>query len=220
MKENKKDERAVVIISAVILFGIFYVITLPAEKPSQGIIVETQKDDITGDTEFLTATASPEKMALSRDPVNGKSPEKDEGRVAIHICGEVKNPGVYLFSETPRVVDVIKKAGGFTKKANTGSINQAEKVEDGTQLVIEDKSSKKKKREKASGGEKTKDNRINLNTAAKEELMTLPGIGEAKAEQILTFREENGRFSQIEEIKKISGIKDGVFNRIKDMIKV
>lgn len=218
MKENKKEKRAVVIISAVILLGIIYVITLPTKRHSQGIAVDTQKNDTMEDTEFLTATALPEKTTLPGNPVNGKLPEKDGDRVAIHICGEVKNPGVYLFSETPRVVDVIKKAGGFTKKADTESINQAEKVADGTQLVIEDKSSKRKR--KTSGEGKTEDNRINLNTAAKEELMTLPGIGEAKAEQIITFREENGRFSQIEDIKKISGIKDGVFNRIRDMIKV
>ncbi len=151
----------------------------------------------------------------SSEPVRSSSPSK----YYIHICGEVKSPGVYEFTQKPRVVEVIEKAGGFTKKADQACVNQAQTVEDGSQLVIE---AKQGKRASKAGAESTdsSDGKVNINQATKEQLMTLSGIGEAKANQIIAYREDHGSFATTEEIKKISGIKDGVYNQIKDLIKV
>lgn len=148
-------------------------------------------------------------------------PSPVRGSIYIHICGEVKKPGVYTFDQEPRVVDVIEKAGGFTKKARQDCVNMAEAVADGTQLVIEavGKNSKGGEEEEKTP-DKVGSNKVNINTASKEELMTLSGIGESKATQILSYRESNGKFAKIEDIMNISGIKDGVFSKIKDYITV
>lgn len=205
MKNNKMNRKILFAAGAILFLGIIYT----------GIFTEKQ-------TKVMV-----ENKTIKNQEVKEQRAEKSKENVVVHICGEVKNPGVYRFSETPRVIDVIIKAGGFTKKADKDNINQAQPVEDGKQLVISSKSSSKKK---ASAKDKSKifkteettskDNRIDLNTATREQLLTLPGIGEAKASQIISYREENGSFSQIEDIKKISGIKDGVFNQIRDMITV
>ena len=137
--------------------------------------------------------------------------------VYIHVYGEVKKPGVYTFAWEPRVCDVIEKAGGFTKKADQTSLNLAMSVSDGTQVVVEKKGKDKQSSKEESAED---DKRVNLNSATKEELMTIPGIGESKATQIISYREEQGRFQKPEDIMNISGIKEGVFNRIKDYIRV
>lgn len=151
------------------------------------------------------------------------APEKTESEaVCIHVCGEVKKPGVYRFAKAPRVIDVINKAGGFTQRAQQDCINLAQVMEDGQQLVVKatQKEKKKKKRTGKTASSNTNMNKVNINDASKEELMTLKGIGEAKAEQILSYRKTNGNFSKIEDIMMITGIKEGVFSQIKDSIMV
>ena len=144
--------------------------------------------------------------------------------VYVHICGAVKKPGVYTFPSEPHIIDVVEQAGGFTKKADSASVNLAEKVADGTQLVVAEKGAEKKTNEEQSSHEKSSgsdvSDKVNINTASAEELMTLSGIGESKAAQILSYRETNGAFQKIEDIMKISGIKEGVFSKIKDCITV
>lgn len=149
----------------------------------------------------------------------------EDGKIYVHIVGAVKRPGVYDFDGTPRVIEVVEKAGGFTKDAVRSGINQAETVEDGSQIVIESKRDKKKKADGEQGtpaheNTGTDDGRININTATKEELMGLSGIGESKANSIITYRETNGKFKKIDDIMNITGIKDGVFSKIRDKIKV
>lgn len=139
----------------------------------------------------------------------------------VHICGEVNAPGVYEMEEGSRVFQAIEKAGGFTELAAAEYLNMADMVKDGMKLVVPgiDEIGAKDQ----FGGELAKeesDGKVNLNTATKEQLMTLRGIGEAKAEDILRFREEKGLFQSIEDIKKISGIKDAAFQKIKDDITV
>lgn len=146
-----------------------------------------------------------------------KKKQQEEGKIQVYVCGEVKNPGVYELDATDRIVSAIEAAGGLTKKASQESVNQAQKMEDGQQIYIPSKSeSRGDSNEKA--GEKRTSNLISLNQATKEELMTLPGIGQSKAEAILSYRQEHGKFSSIEDLMKITGIKDGVYNKIKDYI--
>lgn len=149
-----------------------------------------------------------------------------DGKVYIHIVGAVKKPGVYSFDSPPRVVEVVEQAGGFTKDAVKSGVNQAQIAEDGCQIVIESRDGKKKQAE--AGREETEvqqpvqgeSGRVNINRATKEELMTLPGIGESKAVSIISYRDTNGAFKKIEDIMNITGIKTGVFDKIKDRIEV
>lgn len=144
--------------------------------------------------------------------------EQDMEQIYVHIVGAVKKPGVYIFQHKPRVIEVVDKAGGFTKDAVVSMINQAEVVEDGTQLTIASSKDNKKKEKSQNKGTDANSGKVNLNQASKEELMTLTGIGEAKAVAIIAYREGNGKFQKIEDLMNITGIKEGVFEKIQSQI--
>ena len=137
-------------------------------------------------------------------------------KIFVHVCGQVKNPGVYELEEGSRVFEVIEAAGGMTKQA-ADSINQAEVLLDGQQLYVLSKDEVLKSND---GKAEVSDGKVNINRASKEELMELSGIGEAKADAIIRHREERGNFNSIEEIMEIEGIKEGVFRKIEDQITV
>lgn len=162
------------------------------------------------------------------------SDEKKSFKKCCYLCGAVKNPGVYEFEEGERLSDMISQAGGFTKDAAQTYLNLARFLIDGEKIYVPTKDEVKEESirieqeglmemehsdvqevEQTSHGDK-----ININTADEGSLTTLPGIGEAKAKRILSYREEHGGFGSIEEIKNIEGIKDGVFQKIQDLITV
>ncbi len=163
-------------------------------------------------------TKSPIYESATEGEQTGEPVKEAEKKIYIHIVGAVKKPGVYTFENEPRVIEVVKAAGGFTKQAVRSGVNQAELVSDGVQIVIESKKDQNAKQ--AEEGRQEHSTKLDLNTATKEELMTLPGIGESKAMAILSHRETNGRFRSIEDIMNITGIKNGVFDKIKDFIRV
>lgn len=141
--------------------------------------------------------------------------------IYVHVCGEVNQPGVYCLPAGSRLYEAIEAAGGLKEGAAAESLNQAQEAKDGQQIYVP--SIEKSLKEGVSGEGETaeaSDGKINLNTAAKEQLMTLTGIGEAKAAAIIRYREENGGFQSIEELMEVEGIKEGVFNKIKDQIKI
>lgn len=159
--------------------------------------------------------------------------------VYVHVCGAVKEPGVYELPEGSRVFEAVEAAGGFEETAEADFVNQAQPVPDGGMVVIptlEQAEALRKEQGKAAygilssqmtegvaesateGNALQKESLVNLNTAQKAELCTLPGIGDAKAEAILAYREKKGRFASKEELKNIEGIKDGVYKKIEDKI--
>ena len=106
-------------------------------------------------------------------------------------------------------------AGGMQQEADTSAINLASKVTDSMMIVVYTTQEIKAGINKTNGAENTP---VNINYATKEQLMTLPGIGESKADSIIAYRETNGGFEKVEEIMNISGIKEALFNKIKDLI--
>lgn len=119
-----------------------------------------------------------------------------------------------------RVCDAVEAAGGFRKKADRAAINQARPLNDGEQITIPQKRKDYGLVKKQSVGGGRESGLVNINQADLAELMTLAGIGEAKAQLIIDYRTENGSFASVEDIMKISGIKEGIYNRIKDQITV
>lgn len=138
-------------------------------------------------------------------------------KIYVHICGEVNNPGVYELAEGSRIFEAVEAAGGFTEEAAQASLNLAQVISDEEQIVIltQDEAVEKARleREQAAGI-------VNLNTASKEQLMTLTGIGESRAEDILRYRQESGGFQTIDEIMNVPGIKESAYLKIKDSITV
>ena len=150
--------------------------------------------------------------------------ETETQSVYVYICGQVTNPGVYVLPMGSRVCDVLALAGGFTPDAATEYWNQARVLCDGEMIYIPTQAEAKERQSEETNQVETidtqDDNKVNINTASKEELMTIPGIGEAKAKAILAYREEHGPFSSIEELMNVEGIKDGVFSKMKEYIKI
>lgn len=129
-------------------------------------------------------------------------------QITVYLYGEVKYPGLYNITENTRLYDLIIKAGGFTEDANLNNLNLARMVNNNEMIIIEKQESKQES------------NYININLATKEELMTLKGIGEAKAAAIITYRNEVGYFQDIRDLLKVKGISESVFNEIKNQITV
>lgn len=146
-----------------------------------------------------------------------------EGSIFVYVCGAVENPGVVEIPAGSRVFEAIQKAGGMTEEAADFAVNQAALLEDGQQITVltEEEAADWAPEEHAQVSEAGKtdgEEKININRAAAEELMTLPGIGESKASGIIEYRESAGGFQSVEEIKNVSGIGDAVFEKIKDRI--
>ena len=159
--------------------------------------------------------------------------KNDEEIVVVHIIGEVNNPGVVTLPEGSRIIDAINMAGGKTEEADLSKINLAYIVEDGTQIYIPRINENLNQVNLISDGarigviindsnveENKVDAKVNINTANKEKLETLPGIGETTAQKIIDYRESNGKFKTIEDIKNVSGIGEAKYESLKDKITV
>ena len=165
-----------------------------------------------------------------------KSPQSQEYEssssqlIYVHIAGEVSNPGMHELKHDARVSDAIDAAGGLTENADQLSINLARQVTDGEQIVvqtyIEAEPGDSKSTDASDSGLPSSSNtevlssKVNINTASASELITLDGIGESTAAKIIAYRQANGSFASIEEIKKVSGIGDRKYEAIKDRITV
>ncbi len=148
--------------------------------------------------------------------------ETESGAVYVYVCGAVNNPGVYELSSDSRVYEALEMAGGITDDAAATALNLAERIYDGQQIYVPTWEEFQEGWTSSSAAEEAGDASalININTATKEELMTLTGIGETRAESIIAYREENGPFAAIEDLMLVSGIKEASFEKIKDYITV
>ncbi len=175
---------------------------------------------------FQEANEEETSKNISED--NSSQVTQDNRIIYVHVCGAVKNPGLYELPAGSRADAAVKAAGGMTKDAEESQINLAQILEDGMQLYVptEDEVGEGLtgvQNQAKTGAEAANENassQININTATIEELMTLSGIGESKAKAIIEYRETNGLFSTIEDVKNVSGIGDGIFEKIKDYITV
>ncbi len=145
--------------------------------------------------------------------------------IKVHIAGEINKEGVYEVNNGDRLDDLVKRAGGLTKDANSKKINLAMKLEDQMKIYIpsiydfEDETSSINDNLLISDKPSTEIEKININKASKEELMTLPNIGEKRANAIIEYR-ENSPFEKIEDIKNVTGIGEKFYQSLKDLITV
>lgn len=185
--------------------------------------------------------AEPSAGSTDRTELSDASSE-EEKTLVVHICGAVSAPGVYELPAGSRIIDAVEAGGGFLPEADEACCNLAEEIVDGCQIYIMTKteSCADGQTEKKAGIQTSPDSDmqttdrnvrsnsatalenglVNLNTADVAALMTLPGIGESRAKAIISYREQHGAFAQIEDIMKISGIKQAAFSKIKDKITV
>lgn len=176
-----------------------------------------------------------------------ESKEKKPSKIKVDVKGQINAPGVYELDEGSRVNDLINKAGGITKTADTSIINLSKKLDDEMVIIIYSKEEANKLKEgnfktitdicpkvndacptnelktineesKKENKESSPNSKISINNASEKELQTLTGIGQSKAKAIIKYREEVGNFKTIQDIKNVSGIGDSAFEKIKDQI--
>lgn len=190
-------------------------------------VLDEASDDILAEADKTVEQSDAsvyEQAAAGYDSVN---------QIAVYVCGAVNEPGVYRFTASDIKEAAIDSAGGFADGAARYYVNLAEHMTDGEKLYVpyEDELTAVGSVDAIAYGSEAADSdasshasvydsdgRLNINAADKTELMTLPGIGESKADAIISYRDEHGGFKSLEEIMQINGIKEGVYNNIKDHI--
>lgn len=158
--------------------------------------------------------------ALSATETEEPDGAKEEKTCLVYVCGAVVSPGVYELDDGSRIYEAVELAGGFMEEAAEDVLNLAESVTDGQMIRIPTEEEQEAVGRQGAEADSAADGKLDLNRADVAALMELPGIGQSKAEAIVGYREEHGPFSQAEDLMKVEGIKEGVFNKIKDRIKV
>ena len=230
MKINFNILKKAFLVVLIIVAGILY----SCEKFSSKSEIISKNENTLENERNLESTKSSLKDEKTSDTtekietINAQSAAQTKENIYVYVCGAVNSPGVYEMNSEERVNQAIEKAGGFKEDAVKDYINLARKIEDGEKIYIPNQGELEALKESSISFEtkinenlnedKKTDRKININTATKEELMQLKGVGEAKALLIITYREANGGFKEITDLMKIKGIKQKFFDKIKDNI--
>ena len=243
--KNKKITLAIIIIFLSITYffvnkkiesNSFDVITQENIEDTEDVEKKTVAKEIKEEIDVVTEDAEDEKEETKEE-----SDEDDPEKIYVYVTGEVKIPGVVILNKGSRIIDAIEAAGGTTEKANITKVNLVYTIEDGMKINIPSNSDLQKDSkfeyvttesgegavesegtESKNQGEKEsrKASVVNINTATQTELETIPGIGPSTALKIINYRKENGKFSDIEDIKNVKGIGNSKFEDIKQYITV
>ena len=147
-----------------------------------------------------------------------KAENRHDEKIFVDVKGAVKHPGVFETTKDKRVKDLIEEAGGLLDDADTSTLNLSQKVKD--QMIIYVLKHGEKPKQISDSSSSSNTDVININTANKEQLMKISGVGKTKAEAIISYREKNGDFKKKEDITKVHGIGKATFEKIKDKIEV
>ncbi len=134
--------------------------------------------------------------------------------IYVYVCGQVETPGVYELESGKRINDAVTAAGGLKEEADFDALNLAAFLTDGQKVYVPSKG------EEGSDLTEIFSGKVDINHADEKELCTLSGIGESRAKEIIAYREKNGAFTSTEDLLKVSGIKQNVYDKIKDDIEV
>lgn len=216
---NKKQKIVLIIIISIITLGVAY----------YAYIMKTNDEFDMEEQNLLIEESKREENSEIKE---------ENTKIVVHVSGAVNNEGIVELDKNSRVADAIEAAGGVSQNAYMKDINLASILEDGMKVYIPTNEEVEKQKENSNyisnantdiiaknsqenktGAIKT-NSKVNINTATKEELDTLPGIGESTANKIINYRKENGNFKSIDEIKEVSGIGDSKFEQIKDLIEI
>ena len=207
---------AAFVMSLVLLSGCSGIRTGQGEELKE--LTDTESGEVQEDEAIAGETKEEELEEHLQDEIQSTD---DSQEVYVHVCGQVACPGVYLLPAGSRLYEAIEAAGGLSENAAGELLNQAEEatqLQAGQSVSNMGEAGRNVSAPGMSGP--SEDGKIDLNRATREQLMTLSGIGEAKADSIIAYREVHGGFRQIEELMEVEGIKEGVFNKVKDQIKV
>ena len=198
-----KNIRKYIYIITIIIFIIFCIMVLIRKR-------ELKDNNV-------NYTVNKENIIVNNDKIND-----EEEYIYVDIKGEVINPNVYKIKKGLRVIDVINLAGGLTEESDTSNINLSKIATDEMVIVIKSKNNEEVYIDSdvdINNNNNNNNQLIDINTCTIDELLTLPGIGESKANNIIEYRKKN-KFNTINDIMNVSGISESLFNKIKEYIKV
>ena len=241
-REEYKQMRKVRLIG--LLAGLFFLSGCTKKEELLLLSEETNAGEEAFEKDFSeeigeTVSAPSQEVNGEDEPTRPESVSEPE-LLCVHVCGAVMRPGVYELPTGCRVYEAVREAGGFAENADQNYVNQAQTLRDGVKLVIPTKEEVEAFSADGDGSTRAlagivdesaweieteesgtaSDGRININTASEAELCNIPGIGGTRAAAIAAYRESNGSFQKSEDIMKVSGIKEGLYEKIKDSIRV
>lgn len=197
------DKSKILKIAIAIIIGIFAIIYYVFNQGK-----ESEYDDLISNTAIVDNT------------VENNEKENKKSIIKVYVTGAVNNPGVIELEEGSRIQDAIEGVGGITNEANIKNINLAYEVSDGEKIYIPNLSEDSDENIEDSSNQKNQNEKVNINKATVSELTNVPGIGASTAEKIIAYRDKNGKFKTIEDIKNVSGIGQNKYENIKDHITV
>lgn len=223
MKMNLKSlkrMKMLAVILGMLASGVCYSCSALRQEQNQEILLNEETGG--GDE-----TAAETNVSADSVPAAAESEPPSRAVYFVHVCGQVNAPGVYEMELGNRLYEAVELAGGFSPEADSQYLNLAQEITDGMKIEVPTREQAAKWTASglpaASAGMGTAPGqaaKVNINTAGREELMTLSGIGAARADDIIRYRENYGPFLRIEDIMNIPGIKDAAFQKIKDSISV
>ena len=160
-------------------------------------------------------SAKPYESSSESVTIEEPSSSIEEPSVFVHVVGEVEKPGIYIVANRARVFDAIIAAGGFTKSADQSTVNLAREVSDGEQVVVMAAGAQSGS---ATAQTSAQTALISLNRASQLELEALPGVGPTLAGRMIDWRTANGGFKKKEDLLKVSGIGNKMFDGMKDLV--
>lgn len=230
--------------ASVLLSVIVFLFTTGCTKKEELLTYQNQNEVVAMEASQLEEEVFSENETKQTEAVINESSQKEpseaiaskeETFLYVHICGAVLKPDVYRLKEGDRIFHVVEAAGGFLEDADQSYVNQALEVKDGMKITIP--TLKETEQMVKEGGESAKEpgvdqpgvevlsedateTKININTANQSSLCMIPGIGATRADAIIAYREKNGGFQKKEDIMNVEGIKEGTYQKIKDVITV
>lgn len=210
----------IIIFVLILLFSIYKVIDSKNLDIKDNVYIVSQSD--VHEKESISNNISDENDNQEKEKIKIENINKKT--ITVFISGEVKNPGVVTIDAEKRLSDAVNELGGTTENADLNKVNLAMKLKDESHYIIpkigENLESDNEHFENDTVDDSNDNNLININTANVQELDSLPGVGEATANKIVKYREENGKFNSIEEIKNVNGIGDKKYEELKALISI
>ena len=193
--------------------------TLPGRRIVFGLAVLAAVALVGGYGVAMRARPHATGISLSSPP---SGPQRSAEKIFVHIGGAVRKPGLYRLAKGSRVNDAIRAAGGVLEDANLDALNLAAKVKDGDKILVPSKNGQGETQAAAgdSGAAAARGGLVNLNTATVADLDTLPGIGPALAQRIISYREQHGGFRKLEDLLDVPGIGPAKFEELRDLVTV
>lgn len=209
--EKIKEYKIIVICAGLgLVLGGFFLLKPATQTPAKETNLQAE------------VTSVSQESTDEKEDKNQKGESVEQDLITVDVKGAVKAPGIYDLPAGSRINDAVQKAGGLTEQADSKLLNLAQKVSDEALVYVPSKGEESASQQAGSGtaSSTSKEKKVNLNKASLEELKQVKGLGGKRAQDIIDYRETNGKFKSVDELKKVSGIGAKTIEKLKDYVTV